>query len=266
MKHLLFLLGLVGWMGGVSFAQTLKLFDVNDDATSLTEYYNGQAFIFAQDQWSGSYNLGVTGTTSGGSSLPNPGRESSGSGSFFADHSFGSTSWSLSGWAQGSIDAGLGNPGGTPFPTSAHTTILSTGLTFYIDTPSNLTITGSVFESFVGNDPSILGTVSNQGAIGLYAEVVDGQLFNDYLFSWSTNQGSSGGTYTRNFNSGVFRLDLLANAVLSSNVPDAFGTQYSSYDAQLSIGAVPEPGSALFLGTAALLPLLRRRRPRPTEN
>jgi hypothetical protein len=243
----------------LAHTQTLNLFNVTDDATSLTEYYNGQAFIFAQDRWNGVYDLGVTGTTSGGSSLPNPGRESSGSGSFFADHSFGTSSWNLSGWAQGSIDAGLGNTG-TTFPTIAQTTILGGGFSFYVDTPFTISLTSMLTDSYVGAGPeNPFNAVDNRASVRLYAEIIDGVLVNQYLANWQSN-ASSGGNYTGSFSSGVFRLELYAGSVLSSNIPDDFGTQYSSYDAQLSIGAVPEPGSALLLGVASLYPLLRRRR------
>jgi hypothetical protein len=250
-------------------AQTLNLFDVSQDAGSGTAYYNGQFNYESINTWNGSYNLGVTGTTSGGSNLPNPGRESSGSGSFFADHSFSSTSWSLSGWAQGSIDAGLGNAGSI-YSTIAQTTILSSSLYIYVDTPFTISLTGSVFESFTGIDPNMVPDFTSQGSITLFAEILDGQLVNQNLASWgsSPENPNNGGTYTGTFNSGVFRLHTAASALLSSNVPDAYGTHYSSYDAQLSIGAVPEPGSALLLGVASLYPLLRRRRqlqPR-TEN
>jgi hypothetical protein len=266
MKSLLIFLG-VALVTASAAAQTLNLFQVTDEATSYTRYLGGTAGTKFENSWNGVYDLGVTGTTSGSSNLPNPGRESSGSGSFFADHSFGTSSWNLSGWAQGSIDAGLGNTG-TTFPTIAQTTILSSSLYIYVDTPFTISLTGSVFDSYLGNTADSGFGPNNQGYIGLYAEILDGQLVNQYLAEWASFTGTSGGSYTGTFNSGVFRLTTGATVQLSSNVPDLTATQYSSYDAQLSIGAVPEPGSALLLGVASLYPLLRRRRrsqPR-TEN
>jgi hypothetical protein len=235
---------------------TIHLFNVNDQALSLTEFYNGQPNIFATNSYSGTYDLGVTGITSGSSSLPNPGRESSGSGSFMADHTFGPLSWELRGWAQGSIDAGLGNTG-TTFPTIANTTILSTSLSFFVDTPFTLTLTGIVLSQFTGTGAD---AGSSGATVGLFAEILDGQIVNDYVARWSTFRGDTGGSYTGSFSSGVFRLDVRSSAYLSSNVPDATLNQYSSYDAQMSIVPVPEPGSALLLTAAAFLPVLRRRR------
>lgn len=237
-------------------SQTLNLFDTNDDAISQTQFLNGQAFIFASDDWSGTYNLGVTGMTSGGSSLPNPGRESSGSGAFFADHQFGLTSWNLSGWAQGTIDAGLGNTG-TTFPTIASTTILGSSLYFFVDQPFTLRLTGEVSNRLSGNGTN----PGNSGAtVRLFAEILDGVLVNQYIADWSTFQGDTGGSFTDTFNSGVFRLEVQATALLSSNIPQAIQEKYSSYNAQLNIQPIPEPSSALLLATAALGPLLRRKR------
>jgi hypothetical protein len=243
-------------------AASLIFFDVNDNAVSQTEFYNGQPQIFASDSWAGSYNGSVTGTTSGSSSLPNPGNEASGSGAFMADHTFGPVSWELSGWAQGSIDAGLGNTG-TTFPTMFQTTILSTSLYFFVDTPFTLTLTGMVFESFVGNDPTIIPEFTSQGSISLFAEQLNGQLVNQTLVQWFTTpeNNSTGGTYSISLDSGIFRLTTTASALLTSNVQDAFGTQYSSYDAVLSVQPIPEPGTAFLLTAAAFFPLLRRRRP-----
>jgi hypothetical protein len=243
----------------LAFCQSLNFFDVTQAVSSQTGFRDAADNV-QSDTWSGAFNLGVSGTTSGGSNLPNPGNGASGSGSFFADHQFGLTSWALSGSATGAIDAGLGAAPGNFFPSIGNTTILSAGLWFAVNEPFTLTLTGEVFESFIGNDPTMASPFSNAGAIRLFAEILDGNLVNQDLIEWTTNLGSSGGTYTASFNSGVFRLSVLANAVLSSNVPEAFGTQFSSYDAQLSIQPIPEPGSALLLVSAAVYPLLRRRR------
>jgi hypothetical protein len=240
----------------VASGQNLNLYNVTQTAESGTAYYNGQFNYQAINSWSGTYDLGVTGTTSGSSNLPNPGRESSGSGSFFADHSFGTSSWNLSGWVQGSIDAGLGNAGSI-YSTIGNATILSSSLYFYVDTPFTISLTGSILGQYTGTvtDPG-----SSGATVSLFAEILDGELVNQNLVHWSTFGGSTGGSFSSTYNSGVFRLDVQSTAFLSSNVPDATQNQYSSYDAQLSIGAVPEPGSALLLGVASLYPLLRRRR------
>jgi len=239
------------------YSQVLNLFDVSDDATSVTNFFNGQFISEARDAWTGSFNLGVTGTTSGGSSLPNPGNEASGSGAFFADHQFGLTSWALTGSATGSIDAGLGNLG-TPFPTIANTTTVGGGFSFFVDEPFTLSLIGEVFETFEG-ESSITGTSNgNQATVRLLAIILDGILVNEYLASWESNS-SAGGTYVGSFGSGVFRLETFAGAVLSSNVQDASGTQFSSYNAQLSVMPIPEPSGLLLVGVAGWLGLRRRR-------
>jgi hypothetical protein len=255
MKVLAFILGLCG----NSLAATLTLFDVSQSSGSGTAYYNGQFNYQTIDTWSGSYNLGATGTVSGSSSLPDPGRESSSSGSFMADHTFGPVSWDLSGWVQGSIDAGLGNSGSI-YPTISNLAIVSTGLSFYVDTPFTITLTGMVLDTYAGatsSNPNF--APDNAASVRLFAEILDGVIVNQYLANWNSNS-SSGGTYTGSFSSGVFRLDVFAGSSLSSNVPDDYGTQYSSYDAVMSVQPIPEPSSVLLLTAAGFYPLLRRRR------
>jgi hypothetical protein len=237
--------------------QTLNLFDVIDEASSSTRYLGGTVGIESQDVWTGSFNLGVTGTTSGGSSLPNPGNEASGSGSFFADHQFGLTSWALSGSATGSIDAGLGNLG-TPFPTIANSTGVGASLQFFVDTPFILNLEGLLGSEFSGSGNQ--GQAVNNGAsIRLFAVILDGILINDYLVDWRTFAGSTGGSYSNSWSSGVFRLEVGAGVELASNIADASGTQFSSYNALLSVQPIPEPSGLLLVGVAGLFGLRRRR-------
>ncbi|MBL9183481.1 MAG: PEP-CTERM sorting domain-containing protein [Verrucomicrobiaceae bacterium] len=237
--------------------QTLALFNVSQTVSSQIAYTAGTTTTFANDAWTGSYDLGVTGITNGSSSLPNPGLGSSGSGALFADHTFNALSWDLNGSAQGIINAGLGNPGSS-FPTISQTTIVSANLSFFIDTPFTINLQSTLVSQFSGNvayDP-FFGRAQTK----LFAQVIDGQLVNQYVADWDTFFGSTGGSYTGSFNSAVFRLEFGADAVLDANDPGAALTQFSSYDLQMTVSPIPEPGSALLLAAGAFIPLLLRRR------
>ncbi|MCX6856525.1 MAG: PEP-CTERM sorting domain-containing protein [Verrucomicrobia bacterium] len=237
--------------------QTLSLFSVSQTASSQIAYTAGTTTTFASDVWTGSYDLGVTGITNGSSSLPNPGQGSSGSTVLFADHTFNALSWDLNGSAQGTINAGLGNPGSS-FPTISQTTIVSANLSFFIDTPFTINLQSALSSQFTGNEP--YDPFFGRAQTKLFAQVIDGQLVNQYLADWDTFFGSTGGSYTGSFNSAVFRLEFGADAVLDANDPGAFLNQYSSYDLQMSVQPVPEPSGMLLIGVGAAFLGLRRRR------
>jgi len=238
-------------------AQTLNLFSVTQQARSTTSFFGGNPLPQITDEWSGAFNLGVTGTTTGSSSLPNPGLESSANGSLLANHFFSGTSWALSGDSMATFDAGLGNPGSVN-PTISSSSLLSGEYFFTVDSPAQITLNATVMNQFLGLGP-VLGF--NGATVALYAVAIDGVFVDQYLVNWQSSLGSNGGTYSTTLSSGVFRLEAQTTSWAQSNVPDAFGTATSSYDLQLSVAPIPEPSGALLalLGGGWFLGLRRRR-------
>ena len=240
-------------------AQTLNYLSTNSQsAGARSEFYGGTASANPVDVWNGVYDLAVTGTYSGSSSLPSPGLGSSASSSFLADLTYSPSNWNLVGTASASISTGTGNSG-SAFPTIASASGSGASITFSVDSPFALSLQSSLSNQFVGNDPSIV--VSNQATTRLFAVALDGVFTNQYLVDWNTLLGSSGGTFDGSWNSGVFRLEFGAGPFLSSNNPGSFGTTSSSYDIQLSVSHIPEPSGELLalLGGGWFLGLRRRR-------
>lgn len=239
-------------------AQSLNLLSVGSQgAVSESRFFGGNFTPQSSDVWSGSFDFSITGSVSGSSSLPNPGLESSASSSFVGDQLFGPSLWDLSGTSQTVIDTGLGNPGGGT--TISSLSGLGASLTFSVDSPFALSLQSSLSAQFVGNAPSMV--FDNRSSVRLFAVVLDGVFVNQYVADWDTITGSSGGMYSGSWNSAVFRLEFNAGTLLSSGIPDAFGTAASSYDLLLSVAPVPEPSGALLalLGGGWFLGLRRRR-------
>ncbi|MBL9183483.1 MAG: hypothetical protein JNN17_15190 [Verrucomicrobiaceae bacterium] len=240
-------------------AQNLGVFSVSQSAGSITSF-NGGSPASITDQWAGIYDLGTNGTVSGSSSLPNPGLESSASGSFFGTQAYSSNLWQLSGNATAIYNTGLGNVG-SPFPTIRDTSFIGAAITFSVDQPFVLSLTASLNSSFSGPGPNSGVPANNAALVSLFVVAANGQFVNQYVTEWNTVLGSSGGSYTDSFNDAVFRLEFGASADVFSNTPGAFGTQTSAYDLQLSVSPIPEPSGALLalLGGGWFLGPRRRR-------
>lgn len=240
-------------------AQTLSyLFTDSQSAGAQSEFYGGTPQANPIDVWSGSFNLASTGVYSGSSALPNPGLGSSASSAFLADLSFGASLWDLTGTATATIDTGAGNSGSV-FPTIASFSGSGAALTFSVDSPFVLSLQSSLSAQFVGNEPSAVA--GGRANTRLFAILLDGVLTNQYLADWDTINGSTGGFYAGSWNSGLFRLEFNAGTNLASNIPNAFGTQTTMYDTQLSVSPIPEPSGALLalLGGGWFLGLRRRK-------
>lgn len=253
------LLILAGCLGSSANAQTINVFSSIQTASSRASFFDSNQPVPLIDEWTGSYDLTVSGTTFGTSSLPNPGLNSSASGYIQATHTFSPNLWHLNGQASSTYNAGLGSA--TLDRTSQDQSTIGAAITFSVDQPFVLTLTAALNSSFSGPGPNSGFPANNAASVSLFVVAANGQFVNQYVTEWNTVLGSSGGSYTDSFNDAVFRVEFGASTDVFSNVPGAFGTQTSAYDLQLSVSPIPEPSGALLalLGGGWFLGLRRRR-------
>lgn len=253
------LLILAGCLRLSANAQNINVFSSIQRASSRASFFDSNQPVPLIDEWTGSYDLTVSGTTFGTSSLPNPGLNSSASGYIQSTHIFSTNLWQLNGQASSTYNAGLGST--TLDRTSQDQSTIGAGITFSVDQPFFLSLSASLNSTFSGPGPNSGFPADNAASVRLFVIAANGVFVNQYVADWNTVLGSSGGSYNDSFNDGVFRLEFFAGADVFSNTPGAFGTQTSAYDLELSVSPIPEPSGALLalLGGGWFLGLRRRR-------